>query len=164
MKQTLPYRILLVCAFLWCAFLFLPPLLSGPGNEIISAQLYKSYSHICHQYDARSLHVFGDKLAVCSRCSAVYFGFLVGIVLFRLLPKRNIKPVPYLLISLLPMLLDVMSDLSGLHASTFLTRIATGSFFGIVSSFVLTPVIIQALTELLHKQHNNSKALYELKT
>jgi len=165
MKQTLPYRILLVCAVLWCAFLFLPPLLSVSGNETIAAQVYRSYSHICHQYDSRSLHILGHKLAVCSRCSSIYFGFFFGILLYRLLPGHsNTKPITYLVISLVPMLLDVGLNLFGFHSSNFFTRITTGSFFGILSALALTPVIIEAFSEILHKQFHHSKVSYESKT
>ena len=165
MKPTLPYLILLLGVSLWCTMLVLPPLAASSGHEVVAHQLYRSFSPICHQFESRSLHLFGYKQAVCSRCSAIYFGFFVGVLLVPILSQRyNRQTIKLLLIASAPMLIDVLCDLSGFHASNIFTRLMTGSFFGIVSALILSPYIIEALTSLLVKQNNNQKASYEFKT
>lgn len=165
MKRNLPYSILLACAFFWCAFLFMPPLTLSFGFEGISHQLYHAYSPICHQYDSRSLHVFGHKLAVCSRCSAVYFGFFIGVLLYPLLNQRkSSRAIIILVAAVTPMLLDVLLDVTGLHTSNLLTRLASGSFFGILLAIVLSPSIIEAIAQNVLNRPINQKASYEFKT
>jgi len=95
MKPSVAYIILLGGCFLWCAVLFLPPLLASEVAYFpqLSDALYRMFSKICHQDDARSFHLLGHKLAVCIRCSSIYISFFVGVLLVslfsRLLTKKT---------------------------------------------------------------------------
>jgi uncharacterized membrane protein len=82
MKPSVAYIILLGGCFLWCAVLFLPPLLASEVAYFpqLSDALYRMFSKICHQDDARSFHLLGHKLAVCIRCSSIYLSFLFGVL------------------------------------------------------------------------------------
>jgi uncharacterized membrane protein len=109
---------------------------------------------ICHQLDSHSLHVNGQAMAVCARCSAVYFGFLVSVVLlpvFRAIEISNQRI--WWFIALLPMVVDVTCHVAGLHESTWLTRAMTGGFFGIIAGRILIP-LLAAVTV------NNEKQTY----
>ena len=50
---------------------------------------------------------------------------------------------------LMPMLLDVVLNAVGVHDSTILTRLLTGLFFGIGASVIMTPLIIEGITEII---------------
>lgn len=45
------------------------------------------YAPICHQKVERSLSLLGETMAVCSRCSGLYFGAAVAVLLAALMPR-----------------------------------------------------------------------------
>ena len=63
-------------------------------------------------------HVEGEKCGVCIRCSAIYFGFLAGLLLLPLSGalKRLPFPKPALIIAfMIPMVVDVVLSVTGVH-------------------------------------------------
>ncbi len=116
----------------------------------MSEILYTGFHRVCHQFDSRSLHVFGKPLAVCSRCTAVYGAFLLGTLAYPIVSdvRRPRQPSKLLLgLALAPMVLDVFFALLGVHETNTLTRLVTGSVFGILIPFVIIPVILGAVRE-----------------
>src|SRR5260221_9411438 len=81
------YFAIVAAVFLWCAALVTIPLARAAGVSAASRG-YDFFSHICHQEDARSLHFAGYPMAVCARCSAIYFAFFLGVLLSPLLSRR----------------------------------------------------------------------------
>ncbi len=147
-----PYFVLFTTVLIWCSLLFAPPLLSALEAPTLSHVAYRFFSRICHQYDARSLHVLGYPLAVCARCSAIYFGFLGGMLVAALCPTRERRRFTlWLLLVLLPVLIDVVLDGTGVHASNVFTRISTGLIFGIGSGVALAPLFAEVLDLFLSK-------------
>jgi len=146
--------ILIVLAIAWCSLLFIPPLvaaLEAPSTQL-SWLAYRFFSRICHQYPSRSLHVFGHPLAVCARCSAIYFGFLAGLFVAAFRSSAEPKRITvWLTFVLLPMLIDVILDGIGVHASTMFTRISTGLIFGIGSGIILAPLFADAVDPIVSK-------------
>jgi uncharacterized membrane protein len=63
---------LLTSTILWCLTILMAPFLNW-------AAIYQSFALICHQDPARSWHLHGAPLAVCMRCSSIYFGFLISL-------------------------------------------------------------------------------------
>ena len=57
----------------WCVAILAAPLWN-------LAPVYLFFSIICHQQPARSWIIAGEPLAVCIRCTAVYFGFFAGLL------------------------------------------------------------------------------------
>ena len=45
------------------------------------------YAPICHQKAERSLSLLGETMAVCSRCSGLYFGAALAVLLAALMPR-----------------------------------------------------------------------------
>ena len=164
MRRSSFHNLLLLGVLFWCLLIILPPICMMAGSEFtpLANTLYKSFSPICHQYDSRSLHLAGYKLAVCSRCTAIYLGFLVGVIVSRFLSRRRIdRTLLWWIIAVVPMLVDVVLDIIAIHASNVPTRLLTGGVFGIVAALVLTPYFIQACTELIH--HKSQGVAYEPK-
>ncbi|HLX12011.1 MAG TPA: DUF2085 domain-containing protein [Bacteroidota bacterium] len=154
------YRIILLSVLIWCAAILAAPLLasvgSGSGNVV-----YRFFSTICHQFDERSLHLFGFKLAVCARCSGIYFGFLVGAIIFPISPKSfSAHGRFWLIVSVTPMSLDVLLSVAGIHGANIATRLTSGLFFGIISALVLMPSMIDGLVELKGMLSNLKLRLY----
>ena len=152
--SVIAYLVILGGALLWCAALVLPPLLLSAGGAwgVVGIALYGPFHTICHQLTERSFHILGAPLAVCIRCSAIYFGFLFGTILYlpvRLFGVSITETRGMLFVSILPLLVDGVLDLLGVHASTGAARLMTGSFFGVVVPFYVIPAAQEAMQELL---------------
>ena len=153
------WNVLIGIVSLWCLGLVLAPLTSG---SLISDLLYKMYSSVCHQFSSRSFHLGDSPFAVCIRCTSIYFGFLSALIVLRFsipLRSKNYQPVVLLLIVSFPMFADGMLSLLNVHESTTLSRIGTGSFFGIGMALLLH----QTLTDSIHTFLKRVK-LYEPET
>src|SRR5262245_3986871 len=66
------YAALVVGSTLWCMSILAAPLF---GLDSV----YSFFSRICHQDPIRSWHVAGEPLAVCIRCSSIYFAFTASL-------------------------------------------------------------------------------------
>jgi uncharacterized membrane protein len=152
--SVIAYLLILGGAVLWCVALVLPPLfLSAAGAwGAVGILLYHPFHTLCHQLPERSIYILGAPLAVCMRCSAIYFGFLLGTVLYP--PMRSFGVLITerrgpLIVSILLLLADVVLDVLGVHASTGATRLMTGSLFGVVVPFYIIPAAQEAMREFL---------------
>ena len=128
------YAVILSGTAAWCALIVVAPAASSSAGFVaFGGILYAFFSPLCHQIDARSFHLFGGPLAVCGRCSAIYFGFLCGTVAYPFASSliRGGRPGRmFLLVAVVPMLLDVVLEVSGLHESSNALRAVTGAWFG----------------------------------
>lgn len=90
---------------------------------------------VCHGIDSRSLSIAGVAMPICARCFAIYVGALAGIGLFFVLGLWSRAPIPlgWLLIALVPMAIDGLSQASGLRESSNLLRFLTGFSAGAVA-------------------------------
>ena len=159
---TRPYGILLTGSFLWCAIIVFPPLqhfcawATGPANAI-----YHSFASICHQMDSRSYHLFGHKFAVCARCTAIYFGFLFGVILAPIVDRRPAShPLVIWLMAVAPMLVDVLLDILSIHNSTIATRTITGGWFGLFAGMMMVPLFAEAFKDLFHSIATDERKLH----
>jgi uncharacterized membrane protein len=159
MNRSSTYIILLLATTCWCLGIVLPAWLAATGSALgssVSREMYQFYSHICHQFDTRSLHLFGHKFAVCARCTAIYVGFLAGGVLSPL-ATRSIrdKSLSLMALAVVPMIADVGCDLVNIHASTITTRLITGGIFGVGAALFLVPLLVEACSELTTERISN---------
>ena len=149
------YLTITVLVAFWCAGILAAPLLSHAGLHDGAEILYGMFSRVCHQNDIHSFHLAGEKCGVCIRCSAIYFGFLAGLVLLPLSGalRRMRIPNPLVLVAvMIPMLVDVAFNISGLHISTTLTRLATGILFGGIMPWCIVPLLIDAYSQIFRKR------------
>ena len=149
-RAVLAYLLALTGAVLWLGLIVAAPVLMHAGATGWGEALYTFFHPICHQIDGRSLQVFGEPLGVCSRCSAIYAGFLVGLLaypLFRPVQKPHPPSRTMLIVALIPMFVDVVLGLAGLHDVTIGTRLVTGAIFGLLIPFVVLPVFLGAVHE-----------------
>ncbi|MBN2250530.1 MAG: DUF2085 domain-containing protein [Candidatus Altiarchaeota archaeon] len=122
------------------------------GEGLYGGLIYAVFSSACHQLPERSFFVFGYKLAVCQRCAAIYFGFLLSTLLYPLHTRiDNVKtPSKWLLIaSLVPMGLDGGLQLLGFYESNPLNRVVTGGVFGLILPLYVIPVYNMPAYQLL---------------
>jgi hypothetical protein len=81
--RLLPVVLLGVVTVGWAAWLAVAPaaagaVSSGPAVWAVAAT-YRAGAIICHQADARSFHVAGVGMPVCSRCFGLYAGAAAGV-------------------------------------------------------------------------------------
>jgi uncharacterized membrane protein len=136
------------------------PLISSVG-----AATDRAFALICHQIDSRSFHLMGYRLAVCGRCASIYFGFLAGILFWKIAMRKT--PESYLIwwcCALLPMLLDVLCEAAGMHFGGNITRAVTGGWFGINAGVIITPLFIQGWREFSSPTNHQPQKAYESAT
>jgi uncharacterized membrane protein len=152
-SRRITYLVALAGSAAWCLAIISAPLCASHGGALKTCGdvLYEFFRPVCHQIAGRSLMIAGEPLAVCSRCSAVYFSFLLGTLLFPLARKawrRLPEGRTLLLLALLPMLLDVFAGVLGVHDATETTRLLTGAWLGVLLPFVVLPVAMDGFTAL----------------
>lgn len=142
--------VILLLVSLWSAGILLAPILSAAGSPIGSA-FYSIYAPVCHQLDHRSFHLEGEKLAVCVRCSAIYFSFLLStlaLVLLRRSPTHALPSRIWILLGLAPIAADAILSLLTGYESTTASRVATGSLFGLMMPWYVVPLIVEGVSQL----------------
>ncbi len=146
MKPARAYTLIVVCALLWCAGIVVAPI--AESLHVDASPLYYFYGKICHQIDARSLHIAGAKLAVCSRCTGLYGGFLAGLLLVPYVLRHPIAPGRVRLVlccAAAPMLADVALNAAGFVPSTIATKMLSGVILGPAIAVVTVPEFLGAL-------------------
>lgn len=148
------YLGLLAGSALWLGLILLAPALMAWRRVAASAVIYGAFSAVCHQIPERSFHLRGYPLAVCSRCTAIYAGFLLGLLAYPLrgaIDGGEFPPRRWLILAGIPMLLDFMAGFAGVAENTFLSRSLTGALFGAAAAFYLMPGLFSAVRDLAVK-------------
>lgn len=155
MSTSTRLRVLIIAlVVLWCAGIFVAPILKHAGKEELANICYSFFSRVCHQDDARSFHLEGEKFGVCIRCSAIYFSFLIGLVLvlalkFSLISK-SARPLVFL-VAISPMLIDIVMNDLNIISSTTISRVVTGAVFGVSMSWFVAPLLVEACLQILNR-------------
>ena len=150
-------NILLLCTLLWCAAIIGAPLMAVSGGffEFLSVFLYKLFGVVCHQFDSRTFHLHANPFGVCIRCTAIYFGFLFGILAMRF-SKNTVFQNYYvrilLLVTSLPMVIDGALPLTGWYEPTTISRLLTGAIFGFGISLILYNSLLEIITSLINSK------------
>lgn len=115
----------------------LPPLLSAEMGAVIR----QSFAPVCHQMPSRSLHIGGEPVAICDRCSGIYLGLVVGVAATgwggSLWEPFGTTGRYLLLGSLVTLGIDWIAPLLGLWENGPISRVPTGLLFGgVAASYV----------------------------
>jgi len=97
----------------------------------------------CHQREDRSFKIKGWQFPVCSRCTGILTGQIIGIILY--LTKIRI-PIYIGLLFLLVMFLDWFIQYKNIKESTNLRRFITGNLAGIAQISIPLEIIIFFMT------------------
>lgn len=128
-------------------FLFSPPLTVLDKTHAIGYAL-------CHQIPARSIHVAGQPLPLCARCTGIYLGALmamVGMVLRRRYHSSEFPPQAILLILMafiglmgidgINSYLTFFPGLPHLYEPQNWLRLTTGALHGVAISTLICPIM-----------------------
>ena len=160
MKKEL--NILIAFVAVWCAGIVLPPVIISlkPFGEPAAQILYGFYGVVCHQFDSRSFHLHSHPFAVCIRCTAIYLGFLIGLVGIRFpteLYEKKYNPVLVLICSSVPMLLDVVFSFTSFYEISTPSRMISGTIFGIGLALLLHRSLTETISSLILSKHHEIK-------
>lgn len=87
------------------------------------------YSTVCHQENAKCIAIGNASMMVCSRCAGIYFGaFTAGLLSLLLIVPSISRRV--LILSAIPLGMDVLFVLGGVYAYSQGIAFATGLVFG----------------------------------
>ncbi len=126
---------LLIVFFVFNILIFIPTL---TGNNLLRDGIYSFFSIVCHQKESLSFVIDSHKLAVCSRCTGIYQGFLISGIFFsfffkKRITKRIIKS--FIIITLLLTLLSKIYQYYEINPLTNYIRWLSGFFIGIIFSY-----------------------------
>ncbi len=122
------------------------PVAASDGHGEFALGLYGAFSTLCHQLPERSYFIGGYKLAVCSRCTGVYAGFALMLLLYpliRSLRSTAFPPSGWLLLAAIPLAIDFSLTFFGIWENTHTSRLLTGALLGSVTVFYVMPGIIE---------------------
>ncbi len=144
-KAAIVYAASLLVSLGWLAGIFAAPVLMADGHPLSAMIIYRGLSAICHQIPDRSFHLHGFPLAVCSRCTGIYVGFVIGLMVYPFVRSLRESTMPsrnWLIAAGVPMLIDFGGGFLGLFNNTFPSRAATGALAGAAAAFYLLPAFI----------------------
>lgn len=106
---------------------------------------------ICHQIHTHSFVIGGHQLPLCARCTGIYLGAIVGLVLLARLRSRSVRlpsgaMLPVLGLFFVAMVADGLNSTAqaigpaGLWDTNNITRIVTGALSGLSVSFFFFPM------------------------
>jgi uncharacterized membrane protein len=114
------------------------PLTLHLAQRWASRLVYGFYGFFCHQEPSRSFFVFGNQVAICSRCLSFYFSLFIFGLIVSLREFRPLK-IKWAVILILPACVDVFLQALNITESTNLLRTTTGFLLGMAVSLYLFP-------------------------
>ena len=149
------YWLIFILVLFWWLLILAAPVLAAMNFKFSSGFIYLFFSKICHQMPERSFFIFGKQLAVCIRCSGLYFGFFLGTVFFPFLyrMKRNLTPAPkYFYLALIPLFLDFFLNYFHLVDNTAISRFLTGQLLGTVAVYFVLPGFLSLYGNIFNRK------------
>ncbi len=122
----------------------------GILTSVFAPALYPAsklfYSHVCHQNENKLIYLFNKPLLVCARCTGIYSGALISSALIFFISTKKLQ-IKYLLLSALPVLIDVTLVMSGLNMYSKYSAFITGFILGSVTFLYIWNGIEKLLME-----------------
>ncbi|NOX90584.1 MAG: DUF2085 domain-containing protein [Calditrichaeota bacterium] len=104
--------------------------------QYFGAGIYFLFDPLCHQIPQRSIFINQIPMALCVRCTFLYFGGLVGIIV--LLFKRDINIPSAVLVTLaIFVVAEISSEKIGLYTNWAVLRGVSGFLSGLILTLFL---------------------------
>jgi uncharacterized membrane protein len=86
---------------------------------------------MCHGIPSRCLTIWNVPMPICARCTAIYAGLFAGLLLFLMIRKGSERWFRWAaIVAATPLLIDGVTQATGLRESTNPLRLATGLLAG----------------------------------
>lgn len=144
-RPLIAWTITLVSALTVVSLIIAAPLLAAARNGW-SISIYHAFSFLCHQLPERSFFLDGHKLAVCSRCSGLYAGATLTLLVYPLLRSLRVAHTPHrkwLFAAAVPLFIDFFLTFLGVWENTHTTRFITGFILSSVVVFYVMPGVVE---------------------
>lgn len=122
------------------------PLAQASQHQQFASAIYKAFSFVCHQIPERSFHLAGHKFGVCSRCTGIYTGFALAVLIYpivRSLRQTETPSILWLFLATLPLVIDFSLGYFSIWQNNHASRFATGALLGSVAVFYILPGLIE---------------------
>jgi uncharacterized membrane protein len=122
------------------------PLAQGSGQVAFASAIYKTFSFLCHQIPDRSFHLLGYKFAVCSRCTGIYSGLAIVVLIYPLVRSFDDTQTPslvWLFLAAAPLAIDWSLGYFSIWQNNHASRFATGFLLGGAAVFYILPGLIE---------------------
>jgi uncharacterized membrane protein len=164
-RSIIVWLITATVTLLFVSLIVVAPLAAAQGHDSLALIIYTAFSKFCHQIRERSFEVAGHSLAVCARCTGIYFGFAAGVLVYPIVRslKRTDAPARWwLIVALAPTAIDFALGFFGILENTHWSRLLTGALLGGVTAFYVVPGLMD-LSRMSFKR-NSLKDELELLT
>lgn len=121
------------------------PMAAASGHNTTARGIYGAFAVLCHQIPERSYFIDGHQFAVCARCTGVYGGFTLMLLLYPLIGslKNTVTPPrSWLFLAAIPLAIDVGVNVAGFWQNTHTSRLLTGALLGGAAVFYVMPGIM----------------------
>lgn len=140
---------LLLLLFFWIIG-FLSPIIFD-FSFLTNLMISKFYSPVCHQVTEKSFELNGIHFLVCARCSGIYFGAFILLVLILFKSNHSIDiTLKWFVISSVLLLVDVLASTAGIYSYNKPIAFFIGMFFG----FMILNFIVQGSTFTFAERKN----------
>ncbi|HYG80287.1 MAG TPA: DUF2085 domain-containing protein [Pyrinomonadaceae bacterium] len=143
-----PYFVWAVAAALVLGFVSLvvvAPAARAQGHSLSAFFLYEMFGRVCHQLPERAFQLAGYPLAVCARCTGIYFGFAAAVLFYPLVRSLSRTDAParkWLILAAVPAALDFALGFFGVWENTHWSRVLTGALLGAVAALYVVPGLV----------------------
>jgi len=131
------------------SLIIVAPVAAASGNNTLARGIYGAFAMLCHQLPERSYFIDGHQFAVCARCTGVYGGFTLMLLLYPLISSLQNTVTPprrWLILATIPLAIDVGVNFLGVWQNTHTSRLLTGALLGGVAVFYVMPGISSLAT------------------
>ncbi len=114
--------------------------------------VYSVGDRLCHQRADRSFFLGGNELPFCARCTGVWLGLFLGLVVMAFVAVPLDSRLAWVfVVGLLPLMVDGGGQLLGLWESTNVVRLVTGVLAGVVGGLGIG-ILVTEFADVVRKK------------
>lgn len=115
-------------------------------DNLIETMTFFLGKAICHQIPERTFLANGQYMPICARCTGIYLGVFFSLLYLAVTKRFRSDTIPsvkisfFLLLFLLPLVVDGFGSYLGFYSTTNLIRVMTGVMFGVTLPIFVVPL------------------------